>query len=477
MAFRDLREFILATKEIGEVKEVEGADWNGEIGCITELMAERGGPLLLFDDIKGYPKGFRVVSNFVSTPKRMALALGMPLDVPPLELVRLWKERLKEFSPLLPIELSEGAIMENRMEGEKVDLYKFPAPKWHEMDGGRYIGTADMVIIKDPETGWVNIGTYRSCIQGKDRLSLWILNFKHGRIIAERYWAKENNCPVAIVLGCEPATWLACPSAIPYGLSEYDYAGFLRGAPVEIVKGKITGLPIPAYAEIVVEGEIPPLHKESVLEGPFGEWPGYYAHTGHECVVKVQSIMYRNDPIILGAPPLRPITDRFSFFAAHVWDHLERSGITDIQGVWCYCNLLLIVIALKQRYAGQAKQALLAASSIRSGGMNGYVVVVDEDIDPSNLNEVLWALCTRVDPETSIEIIRGTYTSGLDPRLSQEKKKKGDLTVGRALIDACKPFSWKAHFPASNVFSREMRKQIWEKWERKLTCNDRISSK
>jgi 4-hydroxy-3-polyprenylbenzoate decarboxylase len=177
--------------------------------------------------------------------------------------------------------------------------------------------------------------------------------------------------------------------------------------------------------------------------------------------------MYRDNPILTGAPPLRPTTSLFGIpmTAVQVWEQLERSGVTDVQGVWCFCHSLMIVISLRQRYAGHAQQALLSATGLRTGAsMYRYVVVVDEDIDPTNLPEVTWAICTRVDPETSIEILKGTWTSDLDPRLPPEKRKRGDHTIGRALINACKPFDWRDQFPPSNVFGPEMRKRVREKW-------------
>src|SRR5207249_1300406 len=142
-----------------------------------------------------------------------------------------------------------------------------PTPKWHEHDGGRYIGTGDMVVTRDPNSGWVNVGTYRACVVDKNRLTLWIIDHKHGKQIASKYWQSKRACPVAIVLGCEPATWMAAPSASKAGANEYDYAGALRGAPVEVIRAPLTGLPVPATSEIVLEGEIPPPEEEAEMEG------------------------------------------------------------------------------------------------------------------------------------------------------------------------------------------------------------------
>jgi UbiD family decarboxylase len=321
-----------------------------------------------------------------------------------------------------------------------------------------------MVIVRDPELDWVNMGCYRAMIQRRDRISLWINPQKHGRIIAQKYWRQGKSAPVAVVLGCEPVTWMTASMSPPFGTSEYELAGAYRGSPVEVVKLPLTRLPVPAHAEVVVEGFIPPESEESAVEGPFGEWPGYYTHQGPEAVVRIQRIYHRDRPIIAGAPPLRPINwSNFTNYV-HLWEHLERSGITDIGGVWGFYNGLLTVVALRQRYAGHAKQALITAAGFRHGDMKTYYVTVDDDIDPTNLNEVLWAMCTRVDPATAVDVIRDAWTADLDPRVSPARRAAGDLTVGRMLINACKPFAWRDQFARTNVFSSEERKIVETRW-------------
>jgi UbiD family decarboxylase len=470
MAFADLRSFVDGAGRIGELKIIDGAHWNLEIGCLAELMAEQDGPLLLFDNIVGYPKGFRIAVNVLASARRFALALGLPVEAAKLEILKAWRDRTRELKPFAPVEIPSGPIMENVVAGERVDLGIFPTPKWHEHDGGRYIGTGDMVITSDPDSNWVNVGTYRCCVVGRDRVTLWIIEHKHGRQIARKYWRAGRSCPVAIVLGCEPATWMAAPSAAKTGVSEYEYAGALRGEPLEIIRAPFTGLPVPATSEIVIEGEMPPPEEESHVEGPFGEWPGYYTHSGNECVVRVKRLLYRNDPILLGNPPLLPITERYGIplYAARIWDHLEQCGISDIHGVWCHCHTLMVVISLKQRHAGQALQALTAVAGMQTGAsMYRYYVAVDDDIDPVDLKQVIWAMCTRVDPSESVQIVK-SWTSDLDPRLPPEKRDCGDFTMSRMLIDACKPFHWRDRFALANKFSAEKRAEIWEKWAPKL---------
>ena len=468
MPYQSLGEFIKAADTVGEVRYVENADLDLDVGCLTELMAERNGPMLVFDSLPNYSPGYRICSNAIRSARRFALAMEFPLDVHPLELLRLWRERRKVAELIPATVVNDGPVMECIQKGDEVDIERFPTPRWHKEDGGRYIGTADMVITCDPEQGWVNMGVYRGMIQRPDRISLWINPMKHGRILVERYWRDGKAAPVAVVLGCEPVTWMTASMSPPFGTSEYEIAGAYRGSPVEIIRLPLTGLPVPSGAEIVIEGEIPPVSEETADEGPFGEWPGYYTHQGPECVVRIKRIYHRQNPILAGAPPQRPIGWSNITTYVHVWEHLERSGVTDITGVWGFYNGLLTVIALRQRYAGHAKQALLTAAGFRHGDMKCYYVAVDDDIDPTNLDEVLWAMCTRVDPATAVDIIHNAWTADLDPRLSPSKRAAGDLTVGRMLINACRPYTWRDQFPKTNVFNASDRKLVEAKWRELL---------
>src|SRR5262249_25641381 len=158
---------------------------------------------------------------------------------------------------------------------------------------------------------WINVGTYRASVVGKNRLTLWIIDHKHGKQIAKKYWQAKRVCPIAIVLGCEPATWAAAPSASKARVSEYDYAGALRGEPRDVIASPCTGWPVRATPEILTEGEMPAREEDSEREGAFGEWQGYYTHSEKECVVGVKNFLPRNDPILLAPPPLLPITERY----------------------------------------------------------------------------------------------------------------------------------------------------------------------
>lgn len=201
--FNDLRQYLQKADEIGQVNRVDGADWHLEVGNITELqLSVPDAPLLLFDNIKGYKPGYRVVTNFLHTELQFNLAFGFPLETRGLELVQIMRDKLRNnFKPLPPIEVKSGPILENIHTGDDVDLFEFPIPKWHDRDGGRYIGTGDLIIQKDPDSGWVNLGTYRTQVHDKNTATIYISPGKHGDIIRRKYWEKGQNCPVAVVCG------------------------------------------------------------------------------------------------------------------------------------------------------------------------------------------------------------------------------------------------------------------------------------
>ncbi|MDP2645722.1 MAG: UbiD family decarboxylase [Desulfobacterales bacterium] len=476
ISYNDLREYIEQIEKIDRCQVIEGADWDLEIGVLLEAKAAiQDSPLLIFDKIKGYKQGYRIASNVIHTPRRFAFMTGLPLEAKGVELVQAWRERVKAgIKPVAPVEVESGPLLENIDQGDDVDLFKFPSPRWHEHDGGRYIGTGVMVINKDPDTGWVNLGTYRVQIHGKNRATIYMSPGRHGNIIRKKYWEKGLSCPVAVVCGSDPLLWTASSNPIPAGMSEYEYAGWLRGRPVEVVKGPVTGLPLPARAEIVLEGELLPPGVEDLQEGPFGEWTGYYASgVKPEPAFRVKAVLHRNDPIILGEPPLLPTIDHFSFGkhimrAAVIWDELDKQ-VPEVKGVWTMEGvgpMHMHVVSIKQRYGGHAKQAAMAVGGFYvSSYMNKICIIVDDDIDPANIHEVLWAIVTRCDPADSVEIIKHCWGSMLNASLSPEKLAKGDLEHSRIVITACKPYEWINKFPKTIGIRPELVREVKAKWK------------
>lgn len=469
---KDLREFIKRVEEAGELKVIEGASWDLEIGAITfEVAAKPDPPALLFDRIKDYPAGYRVLTIPCSTDKRLALILGLPMEATRLELVRKLRDKLNEPLELIPpIEVKKAPVLENVLSGSEIDLFRFPSPKWTSIDGGRYIGTGDNVIARDPEEGWVNVSTNRIQIQDKTTATIFVEPGQHLKMIREKYWKKGKGCPVAVTCGGDPLLVTISGTRIPWGMPEYDYVGWWKKEPLEVIKGPTTGLPVPACAEIVLEGEMAPLERESKVEGPFAEFTGHYSPAGPEAVFHVKRILHRNDPVYLGVitylgPGVMTWT-KGPFTSARVWGHLDKiiSGVT---GVWSPDEFGLeraLVIALKQQYGGHAKQAALAALGLYPMSRR-YVIVVDDDIDPSNMREVLFALGQRAEPET-FEVIKGNWTSKLEPLLADpEKKRTKDVTISTSIILACKPFNWIDDFPPPVAIESKIREQVRKKFK------------
>jgi UbiD family decarboxylase len=469
--FDDMRSFIDAAMELGEFRLVEGADWDEEIGALTEAAAEliEDPPLILFDKIKDYPAGYRVVSLPMASARLAALALGLDIDgKSKTELRTLAEQKMKSVKPIPPVEVATGPVMENTMTGDAIDLLKFPVPRFHAADGGRYIGTGDNVINKDPESDFINMGTYRMEVHEKDLLGLWMSPGQHGRQICQRYWDRGEACPVVATFGGDLLTFMASSSLQPWGVSELAQAGGLRGRPLEVVKGPLTGLPIPAHAEIAIEGEVPPPSVQSRDEGPFGEWPGYYSGgtlgTGEpQPVIRVKAIYHRTNPIIFNSAPLWPGAPKYGLNYGRGIDKLTRAGIQDVVAVGTPMPYMQ-AIAIKQRYPGHAKQAALAAlASTRNGR---WIIVVDEDIDPHNLKEVLWAMTTRCDPARDIETVDGCWSTPLDPLVSanHEKIAQGDHTNSIAIFYATRPFHQRESFPKPSRSPRELREKVIAKY-------------
>ncbi|MFC1979921.1 UbiD family decarboxylase [Chloroflexota bacterium] len=468
---KDLREFLEKAKAQNDLKQIDGVDYDLELGVIAELMAEKQGPALLFDNIKDYPQGYRVATNIVNIKRRVAIAMGLPADTPGIELVKRWRQ--KDFTPIKPAEVKTGPVMENVITGNDVNILKFPAPRWHEHDGGRYMGTAHLAITKDPDEGYINFGVERMMVHDEKTLGLYISPGKHNRIIAEKYWSRGEICPVVIAFSPDPITFMTSTLHVPWGISEYDWAGWMKKEPVEIIKGEITGLPFPAYDEIVIEGEYLPELRD---EGPLGEWTGYYAgDVAPAPIVKVKAVYHRNNPILAGVLIMQPPLGQLGvpvMSAPVVWDDLERAGVTGVKGVWQLESgggRLLMVISIKQDHAGHAKQAAMVAAGGHGGGYMGrYVIVVDDDIDPTDINDVMWAVATRCEPENSIDIIRECWGTRLDSLLPPEKREKKDYSHSIAILNACRPFSWKDEFPKAVKSSAGLRKKVIDKWGGKL---------
>ena len=466
----DLRDLIARFEAMGEIRKIDGADSNLELAALSELITTRypgAEPALLFDRIKGFKPGLRILTGASNSFKRLAAVLGVEIPAGRLDIVKSYKARMKkEFRMIPPRVLATGPVFENILRDDEIDLTRFPAPFVHELDGGRYIGTEDLVVMRDPDTGWINVGTYRIMLHGKNELGVWISPGKHGGMIREKYFAKGKPCPVVISCGQDPLLFLFSNAELGYGISEYDYMGGQRGRPVDVVLSELHALPMPARAELVLEGEM--YGDQTRLEGPFGEFMGYYAsEASQQPIIRIRRVYHREQPIITLAIPSRPPSNftvaRGVVKSAMIWDEIEKAGLAGVAGVWNHeagAGRLFNVVSIRQMYPGHAKQAAMLAANCQSGAYAGrWVVVVDEDIDPSDIHAVIWAMSTRCDPPNDIDYVRGHWSTPLDPLLRAPPYENN-----RAIVNACKPWGWKDEFPITAQASPELQRHVMAKW-------------
>src|SRR5262245_38189077 len=252
VSHKDLRDLLRDFEAMRELKVIEGADPHLEISALAETLTMRfpgEEPALLFDNIKGYKAGLRILSGAANSFRRLAHVYGLPSPENKIDIVKSFKARQGKGTAIIPPKVvATGPVMENVLRDGEIDLYKFPIPFIHELDGGRYIGTEDLVVMKDPDSDWVNVGTYRIMAHSKDEAGIWISPGKHGRLIREKYFKQGKPCPVLICCGQDPILFLCANAELPQGTSELAYAGGQRGAHVEVVLSELHKLPMPAHA-------------------------------------------------------------------------------------------------------------------------------------------------------------------------------------------------------------------------------------
>ncbi|MDT7709829.1 MAG: hypothetical protein QOG20_5436 [Pseudonocardiales bacterium] len=471
MRFDDYRAFLQEVERAGELTTVPGADLKTDIGSITEITAwSPEHPLVVFDRIDGHPAGWRVAVHSFDSYRRMQLIYGFPDGLRGRELTAWWKDRLDGYAPVPPVVVDSGPVMENVLTGPDVDLTRFPAPVWHEHDGGPYLATGGASVLRDPDTGRLNVGCYRGMLYDRTTIGHHLAGGHNGQVIRDKYFERGENCPVVISLGNDPSFTLAGAENVGFGQNELEFGGFLRGAPYEVIEGPLTGLPFPAGAEAVLEGEIlNPAVEPKRSEGPWGEGLGYYAAAFDQPAVRINAIYHRDDPIVMGEPTLRfrnrGAAGGFAQSARRL-HMLERSGLEGIQGIGQVGPFL--VISIKQHYSGHVMRVADFAMAGLADRPPRYLVIVDDDIDPTNPTLVNWAISTRVDPAAQIHIERDRWCNVINPAgLTPAKRMIEDYTLGTTIIDACKPFRWRADW--DKMFSRSdiedrLRRQTAEKW-------------
>jgi len=474
---RDLREWLERVEQLGELVRVSDAvDRDEEMSAIAYLVAkQQPSPAVLFERARGFEGskiGARMLWNVLGPSiRRIALTLEEPPETPTVELIRRVKDKLKRRLAPREVARGEAPVCAHTLTGADIDLDALPIPRHWPLDGGRYAGTADAVITRDPDSGYLNVGTYRMMVQGKSQCGLYLSPGKDARLHITRAWQQGKSIEVAAAWGIDPLFMLVGSQTFPKNVSEYEFAGGIKGEPIPVVRGQTTDLLLPANAEIVIEGVIRPDSVRS--EGPFGEFPGYYGRPEAGCpLVDITAVHYRGEPILTNALMADyPSCEQSGFFSvirsAKIWDDLDKLGIPGIQGVYSHPAAAggfgMTVLSLEQRYAGHAAQALALAAQVPGGAYyTKWIIAVDEDVDPTDMDQVIWAMASRCNPIDDIDVLRNTWSTWLDPTQNPpEKRPYGS----KALINACKEHRHLPVFSKRTTLRREVYDKVAGRWQ------------
>jgi len=468
---KDIRSWIEACEREGELKRIRReVDWDLELSHIASLNESRGGPALLFENVKG--SEMPVLTSMVTTARRMAITLDLPLSYSMCDMAREWMKIVEMGKLIKPVEVKDNIpVMEKLVEGDKVNLLDFPSPRFFPQDGGRYIGTALYLASQDPETGWTNLGIYRMQLFDEKTMGAnVVVPARHVNFHLKKYQKMGKKMPVAVVLGDHLTNFVVASSAIPEGVDEYDMIGALRGEPVEIFRSDLTGLMLPANAEAIFEGEIEDDPDNLRSEGPLGEYTGYYSERGAapKPWLNVKRILRRENPIFQVSLAGRPVSDTHMVTtlnrSGELWADLEVMKIPGIQAVYCppeACGRFWVIVSVKTMYPGHANQVGEAVIASRTGhnGVKG-VIIIDADVSPDDMAGVWWSMAVRYNPITDTELIKKARSSSLDVALPI-----GTRVIGsRIIIDATMPYEWEKK-PIVVELDEEMKNKISAKWQ------------
>lgn len=432
----DLREFIDFLEQRGELKRIPvEVDPHLEMTEICDRTLRAGGPALLFENPKGFD--IPVLGNLFGTPERVAMGMGqeslsamrevgellafLKEPEPPKGMKDLWDKR-HQFKPILnmPAKVVKKAPCQAVIiEGNEVDLGKLPIQTCWPNDAGPLI-TWPLVVTRGPEKERQNLGIYRQQVIGKNKLIMRWLSHRGGALDF-RDWQLAHPgepFPIAVALGADPATILGAVTPVPDSLSEYAFAGLLRGEKTEVVKCLGSDLQVPASAEFILEGFIYP--DEMADEGPFGDHTGYYNEVDQFPVFTVERITHRKDPIYhstyTGRPPDEPAILGVALNEVFV-PILQKQfpEITDFYLPPEGCSYRMAVVTMKKQYPGHAKRVMMGVwSFLRQFMYTKFVIVTDDDVNARDWNDVIWAITTRMDPRRDTVMIDNTPIDYLD---------------------------------------------------------------
>ena len=473
VAWRDLRDWLALVEQAGQLKQIDvPVDPEEELAAIT-FMAGRthDTPALLFSNLVGNSSDARILSNMLGASKeRFAIAVGLDPNLSTAELITATRQVMKRRLPPVYIPKHDAPVNEIVLQGADIDVTKFPSPKFWPGDGGRYIGTGDITFTRDPQSGRINVGVYRQMVNGPTRIGLYCSPGKHGRLDREAWWARGEPCEVVAAYGVDPVLFMVGAQVFGATELELDVAGGIMGRPIELTEAEHVSLPIPARAELVVEGLLHPGDLE--MEGPLGEFTGYYGNVrSAQPVIEVKAVHVRKSPIITAAlMATYPSCEIGAYYAimrsSRILDDLERIGVSGVRAAYSHPAAAsgwgMVVVSLKQQYAGHAAQVLaLTAQCPAAAYYTKWIIAVDEDVDPTDFNQVMWALSTRCNPSDDLDVLRNTWSTGLDPsQYPPEARPYGS----KVLINACKLHRYMKEFPRSTLLRQTIYDRVTERW-------------
>lgn len=449
--YKDLRDYLNELENRGQLLKIEKEVEDGEeIFTIMWKLSEQGknDPAVIFQNVKGY--SVPIVCNILgSDPQRWPLALSLEdnMDVRALRDFIVTKVQSKnEWKLARSVTHTEASVKEIILQNDEIDLYEFPILQWHPLDMGRYI-TYGLSITNDKDYG-INMGIYRIMILDHKRVTIMCSPYQHIGIHLDK--ARQDGkkyLECAIAIGNSPSLIVAGFTKMGVRDSEIDFASVLNGGePIDMVKCETVDLEVPANSEIVLEGRISTEHY--VPEGTFGEYMGYHEEQMEYPVFEISCISHRKDPIYLNTIVSHPRADGEALFRsvvqnAHFYQELQKANIPGFVDAWLplYGHGFMGIISVKKRYPGWGRQLLYRILGIPfiAATMN-CIVLVDEDIDPSNWEHIIWVMSTRVDPERDVVITKPMAMYGLNPAASERLKPKNAATeisfLSRMLIDA-----------------------------------------
>lgn len=427
---QSVRDFVAAYErafpaEVVRVREPVSVDFD-VMAVVLEYERRRRWPILIFERVEGHD--IPIVANVVASRRALAFALGVPETRLAAEYARRLKETLK------PAVVSDAPFTERVLTGADVDLGRLPIPTYFPGDAGRYL-TAGMLVARDPDTGVETEGYHRFQVKGRNRMGVSLHSRRRMFEYQRRAEAKGQALPCAVVLGLHPLVSMGSLAYPPAEVGKFEVVGGLFGEPLEVAPCSTIDLHVPAAAEIVIEGEIPPAVREP--EGPFGEFTGYFSRRSTEHVFEAKAIAMRARPWLQSIGSGRAgdhITTLGLVREAEIWNALRRviPNVTGVHVPLSGTSSFTAYVAIKQSRPGEAKHVIPIVL-----GVDHYlklVVVVDDDIDVFDESDVMWAVATRMQPDRDLVVIGGSLGALLDPSADERG------VTAKLGIDATRPF-------------------------------------